>query len=62
MKLEDLAFIILNINMLDQVTFGDDNDGQIIIYTNLRIADGTTSAAIAELEYIPEEEDEDGAI
>ena len=54
-EIDDLMRAVLTI--LPNASLGEDNDGQLIIYTNLRVADGTTRTAAGELENIPEDAD-----
>ena len=44
------ALMMAVLEILPEASLGDDNDGQIIIYTNLRISDGLTTVPANELE------------
>jgi hypothetical protein len=49
--------------MLDfcpEAQIGEDNDGQLVIYTNLRISTGMGTVAIGDIEPFPDLEDEFG--
>lgn len=50
-SIDELMRAVLEI--LPDATLSEDNDGQIIINTNLRVADGTTSVAAGEVENMP---------